>query len=94
MLDTEQSGWTKREITKTLVPVMLPKNVQHEFPANVMHRVCLLAASVIWQYCYVQYSRHGNPLHCVVTKKQNNNEYTTNITINLSRIKRKVPSKY
>ena len=28
MLDTEQSGWTKGEITKTLVPLMLSKNVQ------------------------------------------------------------------
>ena len=38
-------------------------------------------------YCYVQCSRHGIPLHCVVTKKQNQYEYTTNATCNLSCIK-------
>ena len=95
-LATVQSGWAKGEITITLVPLMLPKNVSRALSVlgNVVHRVCLQAVSVIWQYCYVQCSRHGIPLHRVVTKKQNNYEYTTNATCNLSRIKRIVPSKY
>ena len=43
MLATVQSGWAKVEITVTLVPLMLPKNVPNapECPVNVVHRVCL-----------------------------------------------------
>ena len=43
MLATVQSGWAKCEITITLVPLMLPKNVlvPLSVPANVVHRVCL-----------------------------------------------------
>ena len=92
-LNTVQSGWTKGEITHILDTA---KNVQRAPECSCKCHASCVSLSCICNMAILicKYSRHGNPLHCVVTKKQNNSEYTTDTTCNLSCIKRKVPSKY
>ena len=58
-LATVQSGWAKGEITITLVPLMLPKNVPSAPECSCeccASGVSLSCICNIWQYCYVQCS--------------------------------------
>ena len=65
-LATIQSGWAKCEITITLVPLMLPRNVTHAHGCSCECRASCVSLSCICQrMCHVPLSVPANVVHRV-----------------------------